>query len=213
MENLELWNKYKEVPKNALKEFDNGKFKGTDINTIWRMQCLTESFGMCGIGWYYTIKRLWIEETTNHEQFAFAEIELFIKVDNEWSKPISGNGGNKLTRITRNGEFSTSDEAYKMAVTDAIGNACKSLGIGADIYWQNDKTKYTIADQQNKEETIVGGSFVLNGGKYDGKTIQEVFDIDQDYCVFCAKKSKNPNIRQQFLKCLSDNGVIIEEDV
>lgn len=213
MENLELWNKYKEVPENALKDFDNGKFKGTDINTMWRIKSLTETFGICGIGWYYNIEKLWIEETTNHEQFAFAEIKLYIKVDGEWSMGISGTGGNKLTRVKSNGEFSTSDEAYKMAVTDALGVACRNLGFGADVYWANDKTKYTVADQQRREETIIGGAFLLSGGKYDGKTIQEVFDIDQDYCVFCAKKSKNPNIRQQFLKCLSDNGVIIEEDV
>ena len=37
----------------------------------------------------------------------------------------------------------TSDECYKMAVTDAISTAIKMLGVGADIYagkW--DGTKY-----------------------------------------------------------------------
>ena len=37
----------------------------------------------------------------------------------------------------------TSDEAYKMAYTDAISVACKMLGMGADIYWNADATKYT----------------------------------------------------------------------
>ena len=142
MENLEFWNKYKEVPKNALKPFDNGKFKGTDINTIWRMKCLTETFGMCGFGWYYTIERLWTEKAED-DTFAFAEIKLYVKVGNEWSMGISGTGGNKLARATASGKVSTSDEAYKMAVTDAFGVACKNLGIGADVYWENDKTKYT----------------------------------------------------------------------
>ena len=73
MENLEFWNKYKEVPKNALKDFDNGKFKGTDINTMWRLKCLTETFGMCGVGWYFNIKKTWTETTPNGEMFAFAE--------------------------------------------------------------------------------------------------------------------------------------------
>jgi len=143
MEKLEFWNKYKSVPDNALKPFDNGKFKGTDINTIWRMKCLTETFGMCGFGWYYTIERLWTETTQENEIFAFAEIKLYVKVDNEWSMGISGTGGNKLTRATASGKVSTSDEAYKMAVTDAFGVACRNLGIGADVYWENDKTKYT----------------------------------------------------------------------
>ena len=150
MENLAIYNKYKTVPDEALKDFNNGKFKGTDINTMWRIKSLTEAFGICGVGWYFTIKRTWTETTPNNEQFAFAEIELFIKVDGEWSKPISGNGGNKLTRVTKDGEFSTSDEAFKMAVTDALGVACRNLGFGADIYWANDKTKYTSEPEQPK---------------------------------------------------------------
>lgn len=143
MNNMELYDKYRAVPQKALKPFDNGKFKGTDINTMWRIKSLTEEFGPCGVGWYFTTKRLWVEETKNGEQFAFADIELFIKYNGEWSKPISGNGGNKLLKIKKDGEPSTSDEAYKMAVTDALGVACRNLGFGADVYWDNDKTKYT----------------------------------------------------------------------
>ena len=151
---LEFWNKYRQVPENALKPFDNGKFKGTDINTMWRMKCLTEEFGMCGIGWYYEIERLWTETTQENEIFAFAEIKLYIKVDNEWSKGISGTGGNKLARTTSGGKVSTSDEAYKMAVTDAFGVACRNLGIGADVNWENDKTKYTQEQEPLNEELV-----------------------------------------------------------
>lgn len=153
MENLELYEKYRKPPKEALKPFDNGKFKGTDINTMWRIKCLTESFGMCGVGWYYTIKKLWTEEATSGDVFAFAEIELFIKADGEWSMPISGTGGNKLVRVTKDGKVSSSDEAYKMAVTDAFGVACRSLGLGADVYWENDRTKYTESAASVKMST------------------------------------------------------------
>ena len=209
MENLEIWNKYKEVPQNAMKDFDNGKFKGTDINTMWRIKCLTEQFGICGIGWYYKPVRLWTEECKNGDIFAFAEIELFIKVDGEWSMPISGNGGNKLERITRDGTISTSDEAYKMAVTDALGNACRNLGFGADVYWVNDKTKYT---QENKVE-IIGGKFLLQGGKYNGKTIQEVYEIDKSYCEYCMENARSFEMRENFKKCLIDNGDIPQVNV
>ena len=150
MENLDIWNKYKQVPKNALKEFNNGRFSGTDINTMWRMKSLTESFGICGVGWYYKPVKLWTEKCDNNDIFAFAEIELFIKVNGEWSMGISGTGGNKLQRQLKSGEMSTSDEAFKMAITDAIGVACKNLGLGADVYWENDKTKYT---EQQTEKT------------------------------------------------------------
>lgn len=156
-DNLKFWNKYKGVPANAQKSFNNGKFKGTDINTMWRLKCLTETYGQCGFGWYYTIKDKWTEKVDNGDVFAFVEIELYLKdkETGEWSKPISGNGGNKLVRMVYDkddGDYraSTSDEAYKMAVTDAIGVACRNLGIGADVYWQNDKTKYTEYSKPEK---------------------------------------------------------------
>ena len=150
MSNLEFWNKYREVPSNALKAFDNGNFKGTDINTIWRMKCLTEHFGMCGIGWYYDIIKIWNEQIPVEQGgdiLTFAEIKLYIKVDGEWSKGIAGVGGNKMLSYVKSKDYyKASDEATKMAVTDAIGNACRNLGIGADVYWENDKTKYTTND-------------------------------------------------------------------
>ena len=182
MENLAIYEKYKAVPKEALKDFNNGKFQGTDINTMWRIKCLTEQFGACGIGWYFNIKRTWTETTPNNEQFAFAEIELFIKVDGEWSKPISGNGGNKLARLTKDGEYSTSDEAYKMAVTDALGVACRNLGFGADVYWANDKTKYTgNEDDQPKATTAKKASpkqIEILSKNYTGENLEKLLQVN-----------------------------------
>lgn len=178
MENLEIYNKYAEVPANAMKPFDNGKFKGTDINTMWRIKCLTEQFGMCGVGWYFNIKRTWVEETPNHEQFAFAEIELFVKVDGEWSKPISGNGGNKLTRVLKSGELSTSDEAFKMAVTDALGVACRNLGFGADVYWNNDRTKYTDSEEKPAVKLATPKQIEILAKAYTGENLDKLLKVN-----------------------------------
>ena len=49
--NLDVWKAGAEVPKEATKEFNNGRFKGTDINRMWRIKVLTELFGPAGIGW------------------------------------------------------------------------------------------------------------------------------------------------------------------
>lgn len=157
MDNLELYKGWANVPKEAQKPFDNGTFKGTDINTMWRIKVLTEQFGACGVGWYYNIKRVWSENLGDQcgEILSYAEIELFIKHDGDWSKPIAGIGGNKMLKYVRKSEdFRPSDEAYKMAVTDAFGNACRNLGIGANTYWENDKTKYTEEPKKSKEELI-----------------------------------------------------------
>lgn len=142
MENLEWYEKYRSVPKNAQKPITAGRLKNkTDINPMWRIKALTELFGPCGIGWYYETTRKWIEESEK-EAAAFVDINLYIKVDGEWSKPIEGNGGSMFRSLESKGIY-TSDECYKMATTDAISVACKQLGIGADIYWGADDTKYT----------------------------------------------------------------------
>lgn len=148
MDNLFIYNRYREVPQEAVKPFDNGKFKGTDINTMWRIKCLTEQFGVVGYGWTVKVLRTWTELGANEELMAFAEVEMKVKVDGEWSEPFTATGGNLMVRLVKgkNGNpnyYSNNDEAFKMAITDAFGVACKYLGIGADIYWANDRTKYT----------------------------------------------------------------------
>ena len=140
--NLALYERYAQPPKEALKDFDNGRFKGTDINPMWRIKALTEAFGPCGIGWYTEVLRQWREDTEDGTATVYCHINLYIKMNGEWSKPITGIGGNTLTRKGRSG-LSTTDEAYKMAYTDAMGIACKALGIGANVWWQGEKTKYT----------------------------------------------------------------------
>lgn len=141
MENLELYNHVREVPKDAQKPIMAGRLKGfTDINPMWRIKCLTEQFGPCGIGWYYKTVDKWTE-TINDETCAFVMIELYVFYESKWSQPISGTGGSKLAIKERSGIY-VSDECYKMATTDALSVACKNLGIGADIYWKESKTKY-----------------------------------------------------------------------
>ena len=122
MDNLELWEKVKQPPTWALKEIKGGRLKGmSDINPQWRLQVLTEHFGPCGVGWKYTIDKLWCEPAIENQVFAFALISLFTK-KNEWSEAIPGIGGSMLVAKEKEGLHS-SDEAYKMAVTDALSVA------------------------------------------------------------------------------------------
>lgn len=150
MENLDLYEKVRSVPDSAKKTIKGGRTSGmTDINPMWRIKILTEQFGPCGIGWYYIPTRKWLE-TSGNEIAAFVDIELYIKVDGEWSKPIPGNGGSMFASKEKSGIY-VSDECYKMATTDAISVACKQLGIGADVYWDSDRTKY---NKQNNPDLI-----------------------------------------------------------
>ena len=144
---LELYNKVRTVPKEALKEIGAGRLKGkSDINPMWRIKTLTEHFGPCGIGWYYEITKQWLEQGANGEIAGFCNINLYIKVGDEWSKPIQGTGGSSFIAREKNGPY-TSDEVYKMALTDAISVACKALGFGANVYWDKDRTKYDLQSE------------------------------------------------------------------
>jgi hypothetical protein len=157
-ENLKIYEAGRSVPQEAQKQFNNGRFSGTDINPMWRIKKLTELFGPAGIGWYYKIlsERA---ETVGDTVMAIVDLELYIKYNNEWSMPIYGTGGNVLLAKGR-----ASDEGYKMALTDALSVACKALGIGADIYYSKDKTKYT--EQQGGQEPRYD-----NGRSVPGSTV------------------------------------------
>lgn len=150
MENLEIYNAARTVPKEAQKPIGGGRLKGmTDINPMWRIKLLTELFGVCGFGWKYEIVNKWIETAMAKDEItANIEINLYIKVDGEWSAPIPAVGGSMLVASERNGLY-VNDECYKMALTDAISVACKALGVGADIYWQKDNTKYNDVKKEN----------------------------------------------------------------
>ncbi|MCI9519228.1 MAG: hypothetical protein HFK08_08275 [Clostridia bacterium] len=143
MENLEIYEKVRIVPDNAKRRIEAGRLKGkTDINPMWRIKTLTEQFGPCGKGWFFKItdKRLETAVETG-EVAAFLDIELYVKFGQEWSQPIQGTGGSMFVVEEKNG-LHVSDECFKMALTDAISVACKSLGIGADVYWEKDESKY-----------------------------------------------------------------------
>ena len=143
MENLELYNAFAGVPENAKKPIQAGKLKGkTDINPMWRIKTLTAAFGPCGFGWTTKITEHWIERDGG-ESSAWVRLELRVKVNGQWSEPIEGIGGSK--QFGKGQGDGINDEAFKMAETDAISVACKKLGMGADVYWQANETKYSRA--------------------------------------------------------------------
>ena len=144
MENMAIWQALESTPKEAQKEISAGRLKGfTDINPMWRLKRLTEVFGPCGIGWKYVITNSYVLPGANDEIAAFVEILLYHKQNGEWSEGVPGLGGSMFVAKERSG-LHTSDECFKMALSDAIGTACKALGMSADIYFSKDRSKYTV---------------------------------------------------------------------
>lgn len=166
-DNMTLYNAVRTPPPEAIREIEAGRLKGkSDINPMWRIKALTEQFGPCGIGWKYTIEKFWTEQGANGEIAAFALINLYHKIGEEWSEPIPGIGGNSFVAKEKNGMY-TNDECYKMALTDALSVACKALGVAADVYWQADRTKYTKDTEPPRE-------------KADDKLIAEFYKLGAD---------------------------------
>ena len=158
--NLSIYESVRSVPKEAKKEIEAGRLKGKhDINPMWRIKKLTEVFGPAGFGWYTEIVRTWTEASESGEMAVFVDINLFVKKDGEWSRPIFGNGGNKLIANEKKYENGQTvyipyldDDAYKKAYTDAISVAAKALGVGADVYFEKDKGKYASQTRSSVEE-------------------------------------------------------------
>ena len=158
-DNLRVWDAVCRPPLSALKTIKGGRLTGkSDINPQWRIRAMTETFGTCGIGWKFTIDRLWTEPGVDGVVFAFAQVSVYVKDGQpgqrggEWSAPIPGVGGHKLIVDEKGGLYSN-DEAYKMATTDALGTAMKMLGVAADIYLGNfDGSKYLTPSPDEARE-------------------------------------------------------------
>ena len=156
MSNMEKWDAMKRPPATALKQIKGGRLSGmTDVKPQWRLQVMTEQFGQCGIGWYYTVERFWTESGAHGEVMAFVHVHLHTKTPEGWSAPITGIGGSALVAKESSG-LHANDEGYKMATSDALSVAMKQLGVAADIYmglWDGSKYKEE-PKQQNKHAPV-----------------------------------------------------------
>lgn len=151
-ENMKVYESARTVPPEALKPIQAGRLKGmSDINPMWRIKKLTELFGMCGVGWKTVITDKRLERGSEDQIVCFVDIELYVKVDGQWSEAIPGMGGSSFI-AKETSRMYTSDECFKMAYTDAISVACKSLGFAADVYFEKDRTKYSDQEDTTNQQ-------------------------------------------------------------
>lgn len=137
---MRIYNRTRRVPTSAQKTIAAGRLKGfTDISPMWRIKKLTEEFGPAGVGWYTQILNKEVVDGPNGEKMCFIDLNLFYREapQAEWSAPIYGTGGSFLVAKESSG-LRPDDESWKKAYTDALGVACKAIGIGADVYWKAD---------------------------------------------------------------------------
>lgn len=153
-QNRSIYDLLRDVPKEARKPITDGRLKGkTDVNAMWRIKRMTEIFGPCGFGWKYVIKSKELQTADGGNISAFVDIDLYVKhpETGEWSEPIPGTGGNIFQRIERSGNVYMDDDCYKKALTDAISIAAKALGMAADVWYEQDVSKYDVQPTQQEK--------------------------------------------------------------
>jgi len=150
-DNLKIWDALRRPPSEALKGFKRGGgFSGTAIKPMWSIQAMTEHFGPCGEGWGIT-KPKFETFNANNEILVFCTVSIWW---NDLSNEVWGVGGDKIL-VSQSSGLRTDDEAFKKAYTDAITNALKYLGVGADIHmglW--DGSKYADEEAHENVTTI-----------------------------------------------------------
>lgn len=202
--NLDLYNRVKKVPQEAIKSIAAGRLKGmSDINPMWRIKRLTEEFGVCGFGWKYEIIRMWNENGGNGVISSFVHINLFVKMNGEWSEAIQGIGGSSFVTNEKNGLY-TSDECFKMALTDAISVACKALGMGADVYWDKDSTKYNQTSMQ--AASVTDNRKLLNKEQFNDEKLME-------WIYKYLTKAKNEGKRLSLVNLVNESYKVAQEDI
>ena len=168
-------------PQDALNPIQFGRLKGkSDISPQWRIEALTEVFGLCGVGWYFEVLgTTFVDVPATEERMVYVTVAIHVKEDSgEWSKPVIGVGGDFVIIRDKNGVHGN-DEAMQMAVTDGLGKAAKCLGIASDIYrgkydskygWRDAKAKEQQTPEKVKEQTPEENWRMLNGNVIQVRT-------------------------------------------
>jgi hypothetical protein len=138
MSKTAIWDSLKRVPKEHLKPFKrSGGFTGTAIKPMWTFHRMTEEFGPCGTGWGVCTPDFNVQPAGN-EILVYCIVHVWY---GDHDHTVCGVGGDKILSVGNSGPR-TDDEAFKKAFTDAVTNALKMIGAGADIHmglWDGNK--------------------------------------------------------------------------
>lgn len=166
---LNLFRAQARPPQDALRPIDFGRLKNkTDISPQWRIEALTETYGLYGLGWFVQIKdKDIVDLPETQEKMLFLTLELYVRDwsipdEYKWFGPALGIGGDYIIVRDKNGVHGN-DEAYAMAMTDALGKAAKLFGIANDIYRGKFDSKYGWRDQIEKRQELNNANWKRDG--------------------------------------------------
>lgn len=131
--NTALWDNLGRTDPSQTKQFTRGGgFKGTAIKPIWSYRRMTEEFGPCGHGWGVGEPSFQVVSGNDGEVLVYCTASVwYIREDAQ--RTVYGVGGDKVVNKFSTG-LKSDDEAFKKAFTDAVTNALKMIGVGADVH-------------------------------------------------------------------------------
>lgn len=130
MDNMQIYNAGRAVPPGAVKKITGGAYGKaglSDINPQWRIEKMTELFGPCGIGWTWQPEEIRMEEGLC---LAHVTVRYRVVEGGEFSEPVHGYGGTVM------GKMNDDSDVLKSTFTDAVSNALRYIGIGADVWYK-----------------------------------------------------------------------------
>ncbi len=146
-ENTALWDKLGKTDPSHTKTFKRaGGFSGTAIKPMWSYRRMTEEFGPCGVGWGINQPSFQVvPNPASEEILVYCTVAVW---HGERDRIVFGVGGDKVAGKNKFGAV-TDDEAFKKAFTDAVTNALKLIGVGADVHMgMFDDNKYVNTMKQ-----------------------------------------------------------------
>ena len=199
-ENSALWDILGRTDPAHTKEFTRGGgFKGTAIKPIWSYKRMTDEFGPCGVGWGVSEPSFQVVQA-NEEILVFCTAHVWFKRDDRSSESIFGVGGDKVLGKNKYG-LNSDDEAFKKAYTDAITNALKMIGVGADVHMgMFEDNKYVpgmrreFADEPEQPAAPVKSSAQL---KREGSWEAVISQLHEDF-VDCHSMAQLEQLKVQY---------------
>jgi hypothetical protein len=191
-ENSALWDILGRTdPKHTQQFKRGGGFKGTAIKPIWSYRRMTEEFGPCGLGWGVGEPTFQVVQGVNNELLVYCTASVWYTTGGDTSQTVYGVGGDKIvTHIRANEQYNrperweNDDEAFKKAFTDAVTNALKLIGVGADVHMGLfDDNKYVNTMREEFAETPAEkpvSSASLKKPDENGKTAWNRLEDDLD---------------------------------
>jgi hypothetical protein len=132
-ENTKLWDILGRTDPAHTKAFTRGGgFKGTAIKPMWSYRRMTEEFGPCGLGWGVGEPVFQVVPGSEGEILVYCTASVWYRHEEKDCR-VYGVGGDKIVNKFSSG-LKSDDEAFKKAFTDAVTNALKLIGVGADVH-------------------------------------------------------------------------------